>query len=247
MRKHMLLLVAVVAVLVASTVVLRAEDRAKPETVAGACGHPRVTLVNAQLRHIAQACAALRDVVSYFGGIGLAFKPTVAIEFVALSDQAEGWFRSHGSFDARRLAIRLNDAARFQAWGISAQAGLGDSFLRHELVHLAVHLILGERVARVPRHWQEFIAYAVQFELMTWPLREEILAANRAVAAFDDIVYVNEFIYASAPEQFAISAYKTYVAKGRGTFVRQLLTFEINLPPPLYPPSPLLPGQVTPR
>lgn len=243
MRKHLLLLVAVVAVLLASSGALRAEDRRKPESVVGACGHARVRLVNAQLRHIAQACAALRDVVSYFDGIGLAFEPTVAIEFAALSDQADGWFRSHGSFDARALSIRLNVAAGFPAWGIPAQGALGDSFIRHELAHLAVHLILGEQVSPVPRHWQEFIAYAVQFELMTSPLRETILAANRDIGSFDDLTYVNEFIYASAPEVFAISAYKTYVAKGRGKFLRQILTFEIKLPPPLYPPSPLLPGQ----
>lgn len=249
MRKHVLLLVAVVAVLVTlGGVVLCAKDGGKPETVMGACGHAGVKFVNAQLRDIAQSCAALRDVLSYFGGIGLAFEPIVTIEFgAASSDEGGGWFRSHGSFDAHGLTIRLKDSAGFLAWGISTPGVLGPSFLNHELVHSAVHLILGEQVSRVPRHWQEFIAYAVQFELMTSPLRDAILAANRDISAFDDVAYVNEFIYASAPEAFAISAYKMYVAKGRGEFLRQILTFEIKLPPPLYPPSPLLPSQVTPR
>ncbi len=226
---------------------MRAQESAKPQIVDGACGHAQVRLVNAQLRHVAQACAALRDVLTYFGELGLAFEPTVAIEFGVLSHEAEGWFRSHGSFDARALSIRLNDAAGFRAWGIPAQGALGDSFLRHELAHLAVDVILGEQISRVPRHWQEFVAYAVQFELMSSPLRETILAANRDIGAFDELAYVNEFIYVSAPEAFAIAAYKTYVARGRGKLLRQILTFEIQLPPPLYPPSPLLPGQATPR
>ena len=249
MPRRILVLFAVVAAFVATGgVVLCAKDGGKTETVMGACGHAGVKLVNAQLRHIAQSCAALRDVMSYFGGIGFAFEPIVTIEFgVTSSDEAGGWFRSHGSFDARGRTIRLHDAPGFLAWGISTQGVLDPSFLNHELVHSAVHLILGEQVSRLPRHWHEFIAYAIQFELMTSPVRDAILAANQDIAAFDDVMYVNEFIYASAPEAFAISAYKTYVAKGRGKFLRQILTFEIKLPPPLYPPSPVLPGQVTPR
>lgn len=241
MRKHILFLAAVaVVLLVCGGGMLRAKTPA--------CGYAGVKFINAQLRDIAQACAALREVVDYFGAMGFAFEPVVTIELgAASSDAADGWFRSHGVFDARGLTVRLNEAAGFRAWGISTPGVLGPSFLKHEFVHLAVHLILGDQVARVPRHWQEFIAYAIQFELMPSHLRAAILEANRDIAAFDDVLYVNEFIYASAPEAFALSAYKMYAAKGRGNFIRQLLTFEIKLPPPLYPPSPLLPGQITPR
>ena len=39
---------------------------------------------------------------------------------------------------------------------------------------------------------------------------------------------VNEFTYGGAPEAFAISVYKTYVERGRGEFIRQVLTFEMT-------------------
>ena len=243
------------SLLVAAGVVLAvvggadAKDDGKPETVIGACGHAGVKLVNARLRDIAKVCGGLRDVMGYFDGIGLPFGPTVTVELGgSSSDDGGGWFRAHGSFDAQKRTIQLTDAAKHSAWGISSEGELGDSFLRHELVHSAVHLILGEQAAkRIPRHWQEFIAYAVQFDLMPPQLRDAILIANPDVAAFDDIVYVNEFIYATAPDVFAISAYKMYAERGRGKLLRQILTFEIKLPPPLYPPSPLLPDQLTPR
>ena len=233
-----------IGLLAASAGVLRAEDSQPRTTMQGACARPEVTLVNARLSDIAGACDALRDVTTYFADQRLAFEPVITIVFnSAPPPQEDGSLRWHGAFDARALTIRLNETSGFRAWGVGADGALRPSFLHHELVHLAVHLILAQQSRHLPRHWHEFIAYAVQFELMSPALRDQILAANPEAEAFGNLLAVNEFTYGGAPEAFAISAYKTYVARGRGTFVRQVLTFEIELPQIGYPPSPLLPGQ----
>ena len=112
-------------------------------------------------------------------GQGLAIEPVVTIAFnSAPLPQEERRFRWHGAFDARTLTIRLNDTSGFRAWGFGANGVLGLSFLHHELAHLAVHLILAQQSRHLPRHWDEFIAYAVQFELTSPVQRDQILAAR---------------------------------------------------------------------
>ena len=121
MRKQILFFAAVAVVhLVCNSEMLRAKTPA--------CGYAGVKFINAPLRDIAQACTALREVVDYFGAMAFAFEPVVTIELGGASDAADGWFRSHGVFDARGLTIRLNEAAGFRAWGISTPGVLGPSF-----------------------------------------------------------------------------------------------------------------------
>lgn len=217
-----------------------------PSDVVGACGFAKVRLVRARLHDVATACAAIADVVGYFAAIGFTFEPQGTIAFgTPPTEHGGNWFRSHGSFDARTLTIRVTTDRDVSAWGLTASAGLAASFLRHEIVHLAVRLMLGERSARVPRHWQEFIAYAIQIELMPMALREPILQAAPDAQAFSSLFHVNEFLYGLDPEVFALASYRTYIARGRGALVRQILSFELVMPDELLPPSPILPGQVS--
>ena len=212
-------------------------------TIVGACGHPQVTMAHARPQNIGEICGAIHDVVTYFADLGASFEPVVTIEFSTTLPSESALFRSHGSYDARELKIRLNDAGGFLAWGITSRGTLARSFLTHELVHMAMHRTLGERTRELPLHWQEFVAYAVQFDLMSSPLREEILSAHPEITAYESLWHVHEFTYAGAPEAFAISAYKTYVQRGRTNFLWQVLHSKIQLPGMLYPPSPVLPGQ----
>lgn len=127
--------------------------------VFGACGFARSQLVRAGSQEHAAACAAIADIVSYFAAIGFMFEPEGTIEFaMAPADHGGNWFQLHGSFDARTLTVRVTGERDVSAWGLIATSELGPSFLRHEIVHLAVRLILGEQSVRVPRLWQEFIA-----------------------------------------------------------------------------------------
>lgn len=224
---------------------LWAERKSQPADVVAACGFAKLAIEKARLSEVAATCRAVADVVDYFARLGFGFEPQGTIGFGAAATEHGGnWFRSHGSFDAQTLTIRLTALADVSAWGLTASADLGASFLRHEVVYLAVRLILGDQSARVPRHWQEFIGYAVQLELMPMAVRESILRAAPDAKPFGSLLYVNEFLYGFDPEAFAVSAYRTYVEGGRGALVRQILSFELALSDVVYPASPILPGQV---
>lgn len=109
-------------------------------------------------------------------------------------------------------------------------------FLRHELVHVAVWHFLGAAAKSLPREWDEFIAYAVQLELMEPKLRDKVLASFSSVRAFDSAAEVNEFLYGMDPEAFAVAAYRTYRQGGGIRFISELLTRaaqDWDTPPPL--------------
>ena len=113
---------------------------------------------------------------------------------------------------------------------------LEHSFLRHELVHVAVWHFLGASAKSLPREWDEFIAYAVQLELMEPRLRDKVLASFSSVRAFDSATEVNEFLYGMDPEAFAVAAYRTYRQGGGIRFISELLTRAAqgwDTPPPL--------------
>ena len=84
--------------------------------------------------------------------------------------------------------------------------------------------------------WHEFIAYAVQLDLMDPQLRRYVLNANTDVRPSESLLEINEFTSRMDPDTFAVTAYKTYLAQGAGTFVSQLLRGEI-VPHPSCTPS----------
>lgn len=110
------------------------------------------------------------------------------------------------------------------------------------LVHIAVWQILGPEAERLPREWHEFIAYAVQLDLMDPEILKGVLARFSDVHAFDELSEVNEFTYGMNPEVFAVAAYLTFRKRGAQNFVRRLLRAEI-VPPQMVFPFPVLPEQ----
>lgn len=95
------------------------------------------------------------------------------------------------------------------------------SFLRHELAHIAVWQILGREAERLPHEWREFIAYAIQLDLLD--------------------PEVNEFTYGMNPDVFAVGAYLTYSERGAERFVRAVA--RRDYPAPFVDPFPVLPEQ----
>lgn len=79
---------------------------------------------------------------------------------------------------------------------------------------------------------------------MPMALRERVLHTAPEAQAFSSLLHVNEFLYGFDPEAFALASSRTYVARGRGAFVRQVLSFELVVPDEIFPASPILPGQV---
>lgn len=214
----------------------RAENRSD-------CGFHGVSITYGDAAELEAACGALADIVAWFQHAGFDITPRISLRFADRSvARSFGQISSHGYFDAPQLRIVVHRTSDVSPWGLPWSRGLAVSFLHHELAHMAVWQITGGDIARLRREWHEFIAYAVQFDLMDRVLRAELLATQEHVHAFDQLLQVNELTYHMNPEVFAIAAYKTYLAKGGPQFVGQLLRAEI-VPPPLTYPFPVLPGQ----
>jgi hypothetical protein len=151
--------------------------------------------------------------------------------------------RTHGFFDERESTIVMMRSSGTRPWGLGWDSELAASFLRHELAHMAVRLILGDEQKRLRPEWHEFIAYSVQFELMSQSLRASILAKHPDVMEFASLSGINEFTYRMDPAIFSIASFKTYRGNGSEQLVRRLLRFELQ-PPPMSYPFTVLPGQI---
>jgi hypothetical protein len=234
-------LVSVIALLAAALTPPFTRDAAR----AAACGHADVEVGGATPREAADLCAALSEVRGYFGAMGFQWEPTGSVAFLARGDPTSSRAgHVHGYFDRRQSAVVLFREPVASPWRLGWSDELAASFLRHELVHMALWQILRDAAPmRLRREWHEFIAYAVQFALMSPQLRDQVLASDPDALAFEQLDGVNEFIAGMVPERFAISAYRTYVERDGARFVAQLLRFEIR-PPPMSYPFPVLPGQI---
>lgn len=160
------------------------------------CGLAGVHVAYTEARDHVSACEAIRETREYFRRIGISTQFELSVRFAARGDAPGGPSESSYAYADRatsRIVVFLSPGA--QPWGLEWSEALEHSFLRHELVHVAVWHFLGERAKILPREWDEFIAYAVQLELMHPGLRDQVLAKFASVRAFDDAVEVNEILY----------------------------------------------------
>ena len=203
------------------------------------CGYGGVEVRYEHPGDLDMACQALADTVAYFRRIGFQVEPKFSLTFSRDEGRSSGRLL-HGQFEPRGSRIVVNLSSSIRPWGLDWSKQLAASFLRHELVHMAVwQIIRGDR-KRLPHEWHEFIAYAVQLDLMDRELLDEVLAKAASVQAFATLSEVNEFTYSMNPEVFAVAAYRTYREKGAQRFVGQLLRGEV-VPPPFSYPFPVLP------
>lgn len=207
----------------------------------GICIRGDVAVQSADPQQIREACEAVYDVLTYFDGLGFKIAPQVTIAFRGDIDAKEGHKHAHGSYDPATRAIRLYAREQAQPWG-EPWPNVRGSFIRHEVAHAVVVQILAIRGSDLPREWHEFIAYAVQFELMEPAIRYRILERYSNVAPAPALTQINPFTHGLAdPDTFAVLVFKTYHAFGGRDLVRRLLTAEF-VPTPLerlmpFPPN----------
>lgn len=211
------------------------------------CGYAGVAVAYTDRADLGMACAELAKTVAYFRKIGFEFEPRFSLTFAepGKGKSVEG-IVVHGYADTRSSKIEISPSSDREPWGLPWDSRMAASFLDHELAHIAVWQILGRDAERLPREWHEFIAYAVQLDLMGPDLRAAVLAKLADVRAFDELYAVNEFTYGMNPDGFAVAAYLTYRKQGAETFVRQLLRREF-IPPPFSFPFPVLPEEIPAR
>ena len=242
---HRLQLILVISLLAAGLL------QGSPAAVARArtnstCGHRAFKVSHFQKAELVMSCRALAEVIAYFQSIGFKFEPRGSLTFRQNVIDVSGRIPvggTRGFYDERASKIVIFRSAKSRPWGLRWNSELAASFLRHELVHMAVRLILGDDYTRLRPEWHEFIAYSVQFELMSPALRESVLSKHSDIMEFASLEGINEFTSRMDPTIFSIASYKTYLNNGSEQLVRRLLQFDLR-PPPMSYPFVVLPGQI---
>jgi hypothetical protein len=187
---------------------------------------------------IEQACTALAAVGAYFDGIGLHREPLVDIAFAeqvfirlydSQSKASAGNFQVSGYYDAGRRVIEVTSAtsaarADRRPWGLAWGAEVAHSILLHEVAHLFSREALGETYADVAKPWLEYVAAAVQFDLMGPAFRARVLANYPRAVPFPFREQVNAMLYAFDPDEFSVRAYLDAEANGGRSYIARLLT-----------------------
>lgn len=215
-----------------------------PRYALAACGHAGLS-VTGTAEEVADACQALDQVLAYFKKIGFQPDPEISISFrdrvyVDMYPHAYGpegkepVGRSEvsGFYDSRRKELQIASARREirrerRPWGIEWGQPIAYSILQHELAHAIVAGRLGNEYQKLGKSWHEFIAYAVQFDLMDRELKSAVLANYPDAQPFPFPDSVNSIVYGADPDAFAVSAYLYAEANGGSTFIRQILAKEV--------------------
>lgn len=162
--------------------------------------------------------------LNYFDSVGFEIDVQVTVAFKGDIEAEGGHKHAHGSYEPGARAIKLYSREQARPWGEPWQNVRG-SFIRHEVAHAAVVQILATRTMDLPREWHEFIAYAVQFELMEPAVRGRILERYSDVVPVPVLTQINPFTHGLAdPDTFAVLVFKSYRKFGGRDLVRRLLT-----------------------
>lgn len=207
----------------------------------GVCGRRDLAVTSASSRQLDEVCAALDEVQAFFAAIGFKVDPQVTIVFRKDTEGDAGDRHTHGNYNAVTRTIKLYERQQARPWG-EAWPHVAATYLRHEVIHAAVVQLLASGKPDLPLEWHEFIAYAIQFELMESAVRERILERYASVVPVSALTEINRFTYGLAdPDTFAVLAYRSYHAFGGSDLIRRLLAFEF-VPMPIemmmpFPPN----------
>lgn len=212
---------------------------ANAENHAG-CGYERVNVVGSAQEQ-ALACKAVDEILAYFKSIGFQIEPKCRMIF---SDRVYvnvyevdprhtmGQMQVSGYYDPSRDLIEVTSAlSRYRKgrkpWKIAWGAAVAYSIMQHELAHMAVRHALGPRYGEYSKAWLEYIASAVQFDLMKPALRNRIMANMTEARPFERPEHVNALLHGFDPDLFAASAYVDAKSRGGKVFLKRLLLGEV--------------------
>lgn len=197
---------------------------AQSRTPTSSCSRGKVVVQPVVPQHVHEACEAVLEVLSYFDSVGFEIDVQVTVAFKGDIEAEGGHMHAHGSYEPGARAIKLYSREQARPWGEPWQNVRG-SFIRHEVVHAAVVQMLATRAMELPREWHEFIAYAVQFELMAPTVRDRILERYAHVVPVPALTQINPFTHGLAdPDIFAVLVFKSYRKSGGRDLVHRLLT-----------------------
>lgn len=207
------------------------------------CGFAGVT-VEGGPAEIERSCVAIARVLEAFAAMGfridpkfsLVFRERVFVDVVAEPRRADGEreaLQVSGFFDSRRRLIEITsfDSAYQRSrrpWGVDWGPQIAESILHHELAHMATFAVLGDGYSRIGRAWLEFIAYSIEFEVMSPPLKARILANNAELEGFASIWEVNGFVHNADPDGFGLRSHLMTQANGGLEFIRRVIAGDVS-------------------
>lgn len=205
------------------------------------CGYDGVAIAGTATE-IADTCRALSEVLDYFAQIGFKIQPNFKIMFServfidiydAQTQKITSKVQVSAFYDAGRNTIEATSASSpFQKerkpWGVEWGREISYSIVQHELIHGVVHQILSNSYSRTAKAWLEYVAYSVQFEIMSPDLRNRIAFNNPNIGPFDRPDQVNDMIHAFDPDLFGLRAHLFTQANGGRDFIRRILTSEVE-------------------
>lgn len=200
-----------------------------PQPNEGQCGYPNVHIESGALLSDIDFCQPLSKVVNFFSDLGLDLEPQFFLSVVRQTKDTNA--ASYGTFNAASGEITIYRRKGQKIWGLSWSEDTATSVVVHEMVHMAILRLVGNKYPQLPHEWHEFIAYAVQLELLDESVRVQILERYADVKAFHNLIEINPYIYGlSGPEVFAVRAYKTVQVRGGSRFLKAVVLFEFKPP-----------------
>lgn len=206
-----------------------------------ACGHERVT-VSGLPEEVEDTCRAMGQVLAYFKQLG--FKPDLQATIIfhervyidmydVRAEKIVGREQVSGFFNRRANEVQITSGHRGVArirkpWGIEWGRAIAYSILQHELVHATTAAALGSDFDKMDRAWHEFIAYAVQFDLMESELKRSVMANYPGIEPFEYPENVNQLMHAADPDTFGVRAHLFAKENGGRAFIKNVLENEID-------------------
>jgi hypothetical protein len=198
---------------------------------AEACGHSSVTIEGAKPTEEKAACASIEKLTSYFRSLGIeASAPTIHFYFKPRVLLPGTEISVHGYFNTDDNSIHMthfDGQAERMPWGFVWNEQMASSFLLHEVAHLYAISYMGDDFRKLDRHWHEFLAYALQIELMESELKGRLLQFNGGAKAFEKPADVSSLHYEMDPDKYALRAYLSTQNWGSQAFLKNLLDRKI--------------------
>ena len=216
-----------------------------PRHAWAACGYAGVS-VSGTAEEVTDACRALDEVLGYFEKLGFQSDPEMRISFQdrvyvdmylqtygPAGTEPVGSNEVSGFYDSRRKELQIASTRREikrerRPWGIAWGPPIAYSILQHELAHAIVAGRLGHEYQKLGKSWHEFIAYAVQFDLMDRELKAAVFANYPDAEPFRFPESVNSIVYGADPDAFGVSAYLYAEANGGPKFIGQILANQVS-------------------
>ena len=199
-----------------------------------ACATAQVKVIGT-VEERAVAHEAIARVQAYFARMG--FLPCLQLR-ICFKDRVELALQNGdraavlGRYDTVKNIVEL---ARWTSpkpdqvpWGITWGRQMALSTATHEVVHAALEALLIGDTERLSYPWQEFIAYAVQFEVMDHEMRAQILEKYKDVERFSSAANINAITYGMDPTLFGLRSYLFAQEYGGSEFLAHLISGEVS-------------------